>query len=64
MWRFPHCLENRLTDGGEVVTLTRRLRSTPQKHCFSVPGTYFYWRLSKLQVLVRLEGLGKFKKIK
>jgi hypothetical protein len=22
--RLPHCLDNRLTDGGEVVSLTRR----------------------------------------
>jgi hypothetical protein len=24
MLRIPHCLDNRLTDGGEVVSLTRR----------------------------------------
>jgi hypothetical protein len=32
---------NRITDGGEVVSPTHRLRSTPQKHYFSVSGTNF-----------------------
>jgi hypothetical protein len=32
MMRFPHCLENQLTDCGEVVSLTYRPHSTPQKH--------------------------------
>jgi hypothetical protein len=31
MLRFPHCLDNRLTDGGEIVSLTRRPLSNPQK---------------------------------
>jgi hypothetical protein len=26
MLRIPHCLDNRLTDGGEVVSLTHRQR--------------------------------------
>jgi hypothetical protein len=34
MLRIPHCLDNRLKDGDEVVTLKRRLRSTPQKHFY------------------------------
>jgi hypothetical protein len=29
--RLPHFLENRLTDGGEVVSLTRRQPFTPRK---------------------------------
>jgi hypothetical protein len=58
MLRIPHCLDSPLTDGGKVVSLTHRPRSTPQKH-FSVPGTHFYWRLSKRQGLMRLEGLSK-----
>jgi hypothetical protein len=29
--RLPHFLDNRLTDGGEVVSLTRRLPFTPRK---------------------------------
>jgi hypothetical protein len=35
MIRISHCLNNRLTDGGEVVILTRQPRSTLQEHlCF------------------------------
>jgi hypothetical protein len=34
MLRIPHCLDSRLIDGGKVVRLTHRLRSTPQKHFF------------------------------
>jgi hypothetical protein len=29
--RFPHYLDNRLTDGGKVVSLTRRPPFTPQE---------------------------------
>jgi hypothetical protein len=29
--RLPHFLDNRLTDGGNVVSLTRRPRFTPQE---------------------------------
>jgi hypothetical protein len=29
--RFPHFLHNRLTDGGEVVSLTRRPPFSPQE---------------------------------
>jgi hypothetical protein len=29
--RFPHFLDSRLTDGGEVVSLMRRLPFTPRK---------------------------------
>jgi hypothetical protein len=56
------CLDSRLIDGGKVVSLTHRRRSTPQKHYFSAPCTYFCKRLSTPQGLVRLEGLDKFKK--
>jgi hypothetical protein len=31
MFRIPRCLDIRLTDGGKVVSLTHRPRSTPQK---------------------------------
>jgi hypothetical protein len=34
---FPYFLDNRLTDGGEVVSLTRRPPFTPRK----IPGTHF-----------------------
>jgi hypothetical protein len=29
MLRIPHCLDNRLTDGGEAVSLTHSPRSAP-----------------------------------
>jgi hypothetical protein len=35
--RLPHFLYNRLTDGGEVVSFTRRPTFTPRK----IPGTHF-----------------------
>jgi hypothetical protein len=37
MSRLPHFLDNRLTDGGKVVSLTRRPPITPRK----IPGTDF-----------------------
>jgi hypothetical protein len=37
--RTPHCLDNRLIDGGKVVSLTHQPRFTPQKHYyFNVSG--------------------------
>jgi hypothetical protein len=63
MLRIPHCLHSRLTDGGKVVSPTRRLRSTPQKHYSSASGAHFCSGLSEPQSLVRPEGLGKLKKI-
>jgi hypothetical protein len=41
--RLPHFLDNRLTDGGEVFSLTRRPPLTPTK----IPGTYFCQRPSR-----------------
>jgi hypothetical protein len=35
--RLPHFLDSRLTDGSEVVSLTRRPPLTPRK----IPGTQF-----------------------
>jgi hypothetical protein len=35
--RIPHFLDIRLTDGGEVVSFTRRLPFTPTK----IPRTHF-----------------------
>jgi hypothetical protein len=39
MLRIPHCLDNRLTDGGKVVSPAHQPRSTPQKRffCFWYP---------------------------
>jgi hypothetical protein len=39
--RIPYLLDNRLTDGGEVVSLRRRPPFTPKK----IPGTHLYWAL-------------------
>jgi hypothetical protein len=39
---IPHCLDNRLTDGGKVVRTMHPQHFTPQKHYyFYVPGTHF-----------------------
>jgi hypothetical protein len=35
--KLPHFLDNRLRDGGKVVSLTRRPYFTPRK----IPGTHF-----------------------
>jgi hypothetical protein len=45
MLRLPHFLDNRLTDDGEVVSLTRRPTFTTR----NIPGTYFCYRLSRPQ---------------
>jgi hypothetical protein len=62
MLRNPHCLENRLTDGGMVVSPTHRPLFTLQKHIFSASDTHFCKKLSKPQGLVWPEKLGKLKK--
>jgi hypothetical protein len=41
--RIPHFLDNRLTDGSEVVSLTQRPPFTPKK----IPGTHSCYRLSQ-----------------
>jgi hypothetical protein len=41
MLRIPHCLDNRLTDGGKFVSPTHSPHSTPQEHYFYVSGTHF-----------------------
>jgi hypothetical protein len=63
MLMIAHCLDNRLTESGKVVSPMHRKRSTPQKHYFSTSGTHFCSWLSQPQCLVRLEGLGKLKKL-
>jgi hypothetical protein len=60
---IPHCLDNRLTDGGKVVSPTYRPHFTLQKHYFSASDTKLCYRLNKPQDLVRPEGLGKLKNI-
>jgi hypothetical protein len=64
MLRIPHCIDNRLTDDGKVVSPMHPPPSTPQKHYFSAPGTRFCYRLSKPQGLVRPERLGKLEEKK
>jgi hypothetical protein len=39
--RIPHSLHTRLTDGANVVNLTHRPRSTPEKYYFPASGTHF-----------------------
>jgi hypothetical protein len=56
--RIPPCLDNRLTDGGKVLSLTHRPCSTPQEYYSSASDTHFCYRLSEPQGLVRPEGLG------
>jgi hypothetical protein len=34
MLRIPHCLDNRLLDGGNIVSPTHQPHFTPQKHYF------------------------------
>jgi hypothetical protein len=43
--RLPHLLDNRLTDGGKAVSLTRWPPFIPRK----IPGTHFCRRLSQPQ---------------
>jgi hypothetical protein len=55
MLRSQYCLENPVTDGGEVVSPTHRPRSTPQKYYFSASCAYFCQRLSKPRLRLRKE---------
>jgi hypothetical protein len=48
MLRIPHCLDNRLKDGGKVVSLTHQPHFTSQKpYYFNVSGTHFIIRIIK-----------------
>jgi hypothetical protein len=40
-------LDNKLTNGGKILSPTHRPRFTPQKHYFSASGIHFCWRLSE-----------------
>jgi hypothetical protein len=50
MLRIPHCLDNRLTDGGKVVSPTHPPYFTPQKHYYYY--YYYYYYVSGTQGLV------------
>jgi hypothetical protein len=59
MIRISQCLDNRLTDDGEIVSLANRPRSTLQKHILIL----LYVRSSvNPRAVVRLEVLDKLKK--
>jgi hypothetical protein len=51
------CLDNRLTDGGEVVSLTRRQPLTQRKMCNELEGN------RSRSESIWLDGLGKTTKI-
>jgi hypothetical protein len=56
--KVEYHLDTRLTDGGEVVSLTRRQRSTPHKHFMalvSVRGGINPRAMARLEVLSRLK---------
>jgi hypothetical protein len=55
----PTFSDIRVTDGGKVVSPTSRRLFTPRK----IPDTHFYKRMIDLSAIVRLEGLGRLKKI-
>jgi hypothetical protein len=60
MLRIPHCLDNWFIDGGKVVSLNALTTNLLPRNIFiSASDAHFYQSLSKLQGLVRLEGLGK-----
>jgi hypothetical protein len=57
--KLPHCIDNRLTDGGKVVSRTRQPRFTHKKS--SDTNFCFNDRVNR-RVMVWLEGLSKLKK--
>jgi hypothetical protein len=42
MLRIPYCLDNRLIDGGKIVSPAYLPCSIPQKHYFSASGTHLF----------------------
>jgi hypothetical protein len=57
--RLSHYLDNRLTDGGKVVSLTRPLPFTSQEDSWY---SFLLRAWVDTRAIVRLEGLGKLKK--
>jgi hypothetical protein len=62
MLSIPHCLDNRLIDGGKIVSPKHQPQFTPQKHFFPLLVLISLKRLNKPQGLVRPGYLGKLKK--
>jgi hypothetical protein len=58
MLRLPHFLDNRLKDGGEVVSLTRRTPFTPEEDSWYS----FLLETDSNLAIAQLEELGKLKK--
>jgi hypothetical protein len=58
MSTLPHFLDNRLTDGGEVVSLTSRPPFTPQEDSWY---SFLLEAESTPGAIVRLEGLSQLK---
>jgi hypothetical protein len=49
---MPHCLDNRLTDGGKVVSPTHPPHFTPQKHYyFNVYKFHFFLKDSHVMLI-------------
>jgi hypothetical protein len=69
MLRIPHCLDNRLTDGGKVVSLTHRPRSledctAPLRGLYSENATFFTsGQSSFIESWVHLNSPGIIKKL-
>jgi hypothetical protein len=62
MLRVPHCLDNWLVDGSKVVSPMHWRAILPRNIIiFVFPVLISVNRLSELQNLVQLEGLGKLK---
>jgi hypothetical protein len=55
--RIQHCLDNRHTDGGQFVNITRRPRFTPNK----LPGTHSATDRVNPKTIIWSQGLGKLK---
>jgi hypothetical protein len=61
MLRIPYCVYSRLTDGGEVVSLTSRLPCTTHKHFFFC---FWYLFLLEAEYISRPSAAGRIMKKK
>jgi hypothetical protein len=60
MLKISHWLDNRLSDGGEIVSLTHQLHSTPQKYFLALISVTSCFSPTAIMLL---EGLGKLKNV-